>query len=330
MQVYIKSFNRAYLLDRTLASLEQMLSFDMQKVTVLDDGTPELYLNKIQKKYPSIVIKKSPFYQEKSAALLESQPIVKKIPSQFWNACIAQGPEHFILLEDDMWFCQPWDLTLFLKEIEEQPMDMIKFFWLQNPRLIASQRLKVKQTFVVSGPKVLTENSRLFSFIFHSDHWSSKALKKLINYNYQLLPYYQKYIVAGGYFSKKFYNTCWQTTENSVNELLQIKEVLRSQVPFAVGHTPTEVLKATYKTTASGIAKDAFGQDLDVLALNKILNDAWLADQTYDINAFQEDLPTAWIEQCVAQSSDASVSFDVWQNWYAQFKASYEKIGCVL
>ena len=53
--IFIKSFNRAFDLDRCISSIYQNVSGDF-RIKVLDDGTPKKYLDKIRKKYPDIPI----------------------------------------------------------------------------------------------------------------------------------------------------------------------------------------------------------------------------------------------------------------------------------
>ena len=49
VNIFIKSFNRPYYLDRCLQSIENFVEGDLW-VKVLDDGTPEKYLKKIKHK----------------------------------------------------------------------------------------------------------------------------------------------------------------------------------------------------------------------------------------------------------------------------------------
>ncbi len=62
--IFIKSFNRPYYLDRCLQSTMKYVSGDF-RIVVLDDGTPEKYLEKIKSKYPEIEIRVSNQFQFK-------------------------------------------------------------------------------------------------------------------------------------------------------------------------------------------------------------------------------------------------------------------------
>ena len=68
VNIFIKSFNRPFYLDRCLQSIENFVEGDFC-VKVLDDGTPETYLSKIKEKHPKIEIITSENYQNKIAAI---------------------------------------------------------------------------------------------------------------------------------------------------------------------------------------------------------------------------------------------------------------------
>ncbi len=68
MDIIIKSFNRLYYLDRCLKSIYKFISGSF-KITILDDGTPPIYLNKIQHLYPEVSIIRSDLYDSKVNAI---------------------------------------------------------------------------------------------------------------------------------------------------------------------------------------------------------------------------------------------------------------------
>lgn len=328
MDIYIKSFNRPYLLHRTLASIyEYMVGFN-GKVVVLDDGTPDKYLKKIKTLFPEIEIRKSPYYHEKNRAIEDKQSIEKRIPAAFWREEVLKGSEYFILLEDDMWFEKHWDYTLFKSEIEREQMDMVKFMWLKNELLI-SQNVKRKfRYFGIIDPVLLTRSPLIFHAVFVRNRFRLREILSkfgMVDFDKEILKYYHIFIVAGGAFSKKYYENVWSHTQNKVDEFLQISQVLKHIKRYRFGHTNDELIKATYKFTASSIDKERFGNELDVLEFNRILNEAWLHNKTYDINDFANDIPDNWIKSCCIGEN---VKFEVWQDWYAKFKKSYENIGC--
>ena len=64
MQILIKSFNRPYYLDRCLASIKKFV-VGYQKVLIMDDGTPQNYLDKIKQKFPFVEVVYAEHYIEK-------------------------------------------------------------------------------------------------------------------------------------------------------------------------------------------------------------------------------------------------------------------------
>lgn len=66
MTILIKSFYRPYLLDRCLKSIyEKVVDANEINIIVLDDGTPQKYLDKIKDRYPTISFKFSKYREEK-------------------------------------------------------------------------------------------------------------------------------------------------------------------------------------------------------------------------------------------------------------------------
>src|SRR5690554_3170637 len=137
MDLYIKSFNRAYLLHRTLESIRQnLIGFD-GRIILLDDGTPEPLLKELLKMYPNTEIRKSPDYAEKSQAILSNATPKRVIPTVFWMEEVMKGTDYFILIEDDTWLSEPVDFHVLRQEVKEMKMDMVKFMWLGNKNLIS-------------------------------------------------------------------------------------------------------------------------------------------------------------------------------------------------
>lgn len=326
MDIYIKSFNRPYLLHRTIASIYQYLEgFDSQ-IVVLDDGTPQKYLDKIQQLFPKVNIKKSPYYQQKSNDLLLNKIPPKLIPANFWRDEVLKGSEYFILLEDDMWFTTLINYTNFTADVYENKMDMVKFIWLKNKQLISNRIIKRTKHFNIVSPKVLTKNRCIFDTVFKTNRLMLGSLiMKFVNHEKELLKYYHLYIVAGGVFSKRYYETAWRTSKDKVDELLQIKELLNFKNKLNVGNTAVEVIKATYKFTASSIHKDKFYEEFDVYKFNSILNMMWYNDEIYDVFDFNNDISNDWIKHCFKEYPD---KYYIWKKWYNDFKKSYENFGC--
>ncbi|MEG0916223.1 MAG: hypothetical protein RSF68_04335 [Myroides sp.] len=328
MDVYIKSFNRAYLLHRTIASIYHYLNGFDGRIIVLDDGTPQKYLDKIVELFPDIQIIKSPYYEQKSKDVSLNEVPEKVIPADFWRDEVLKGSECFILLEDDMWFIQPINYKDFTKEVYDLKMDMIKFLWLKNNRLISDNVVQKTEYFNIVQPRVLTKNPFLFDAIFRTNKFKLGSLTiKLFNHKLELLKYYHLYMVAGGVFSKRYYQTCWKSNQNNVDELKQISQLLQSKINSNIGNSNTEILRTTLKTTATLISKENLGTTVDIFKINEILNEEWLVGNTYKIDDFNSDISTDWIKNCILKIINNKSLYSAWDKWYEAFRLSYRKIG---
>ncbi|KAA5535299.1 hypothetical protein [Paenimyroides baculatum] len=328
MDIYIKSFNRAYLLHRTIASIYYYLNGFDGRIIVLDDGTPQKYLDKIVELFPDIQIIKSPYYEQKSKDISLIKVPKKVIPADFWRDEVLKGSEYFILLEDDMWFTQPVNYKDFTKEIYDLKMDMIKFLWLKNTKLISDNIIQKTAFFNIVQPKVLTKNPFLFDAIFRTNKFKLGSLViKLFNHKLELLKYYRLYMVAGGVFSKRYYETCWKSSQDNVDELKQISQLLKSKIDTNIGNFKKEILKTTLKTTATLISKENLGITIDIFKINEILNEEWLNGNTYKIDDFNSDISTDWISKSLLKITKNKSLYSTWETWYEAFRLSYKKIG---
>ena len=114
MDILIKSFNRPYYLDRCLYSIQKFGINFKGNIYIMDDGTPKPFLDKIQKKYPTVKILKSEFYEEKARLISNAEPINNvKIPIDLWISSASIASEYFLLLEDDIWFTKPFDFEFY-------------------------------------------------------------------------------------------------------------------------------------------------------------------------------------------------------------------------
>lgn len=328
MDIYIKSFNRAYLLHRTIASIYHYLNDFNGKIVVLDDGTPQKYLDKISELFPAVQIVKSPYYEKKSKDICLNKVPEKVIPANFWRDEVLKGSDYFILLEDDMWFTEPINYKDFTKEVYDLKMDMIKFLWLKNSKLISNNIIQKTEYFNHVQPKVLTKNPFLFDAIFRTNKFKLGSLViKLFNHKLELLKYYHLYMVAGGVFSKKYYRTCWESNQDSVDELNQISQLLKSKIDINIGNSKLEILKTTLKTTATLISKQNLGITVDIFKINELLNEEWLNGNTYSIDDFNLDIATDWIKNCILKLENGKSLYSDWKVWHEAFCLSYKKIG---
>src|SRR5690606_29094238 len=100
--VLIKSFNRAFYLERCLRSIFKFADNDLT-INVLDDGTPEKYLNKIRAQYPQVEILKTKNYNTKSKIIAERKEMSGfEMPTDLWKAAVKNSSEFGLVIEDDV------------------------------------------------------------------------------------------------------------------------------------------------------------------------------------------------------------------------------------
>ena len=336
MDILIKSFNRPYYLDRCLYSIVKNVKLDDGKIIILDDGTPEIYLDKILFKYPNIVIQKSEFCQKKQERILKGfTPEEYLIPINLWLEAAKNASENFILLEDDFWFIDTINLNDIEKDMVKNEIVFLKLTWLGNPLVIQSRENIKKNEIEILKPKLFTIIPALYYFIFYKfDKFKiRKALRLLkINTDKKHLAYYSIYSVAGMIFNKNYFITLWDNHKNTIDEGLQIYNAVkffnkhRNKIKFA--RLNREILKTGFVSSATNQFKEGFGKNIDMFTFNKTMNDAWLMDKMDVIsslpNEIDENSITAILDNDINQKNS---SID-WKNWMSNFKNQYRSLGC--
>lgn len=330
MDIYIKSFNRPFLLDKCLASIKMFAKNFSGNIVIMDDGTPQKYLDKIKNNFPDIIIKKSEFYELKSKAIENDLDVIKNIPSIFWKETVAKGSEYFVVIEDDCWFCETIDFLDIENQMKIFNLNLIKLLWMNNEALISDQIEIKTNSLIITKPKLFTRNSFLFDLIYRKKTAKINVILYRLGVPIEenLLNYYQVYAVANAFFSKQYYLNAWETTQNKIDELAQIQQVI--QMPreeLNVAHSEKEWIKTSLKTTASKQNKENFNSNFDVYFLNKILNETWFQNQFEDYD-FEKDISDDFILKVIQTNHLGIETFNQWQNWYYELKQKYAAIGC--
>lgn len=136
--ILIKSFNRAFYLDRCLKSIKTYVAGNY-KITILDDGTPQKYLDKIQELHPEVTILKSENYKDKEQAIKDNLEQGKEIngfqiPTKLWKNAVQEASEYFIITEDDVWFTENVDIDQLRENAQSHNISLLKLGWLGNTK----------------------------------------------------------------------------------------------------------------------------------------------------------------------------------------------------
>lgn len=334
MDVIIKSFNRPYYLERCLHTLYAYVEDLLGDVYVLDDGTPQLYLDKIQSKFPQVIILKSAFYEEKQKKASRGIPIEKyKIPIDLWLATVQDVSDYFVLLEDDMWFTQSIRLSDIQKEMIENRVVMTKLFWLGNPDLIQHKSETYTSNLVLLDPKLYTKLPWLYDFIFYRFYcFKIKRILNLLGIHSEKkrIAYYTLYSVAGMIFEKNYFLAMWDNHNNEVSEGLQLFNAVKkwhaSKGSYTVARLPQEVIKTGFISSASNQYKEHYAEAVDMNQFNLFLNEAWYEDKFSSLESLPKDIS---IDKILALLNTQNViPINNWKTWYHNFRKQYIDIGC--
>lgn len=336
MDIIIKSFNRPYCLDRCIQSIRNFVVNSDYRIIILDDGTPEKYLKKISEKYSEITILKSFLYDEKVNAIEnEGQKLNLKVPIDLWIDAAKNASDYFVLLEDDFWLTDYIALNDLEISLRNNNLQMLKLLWLGNPILISDNILKLESFFNIYKPNLYTRNPLLYKLIFI---YNKFKVRKTLSYfkiykRSRALSYYCIYSVAGAIFKREYFLSLWENHNSTIDEGLQLYNAvhfLNKNNDAAFGRTNKEMLKTSFLSAATNQHKDYENVSIDMLAFNKIINEAWYKEEFDVMNNFSNDLDAEEIEKILIKENNISANSEEWKKWVERFKRQYTSFGCII
>ncbi len=335
MDILIKSFNRPYYLDRCIQSVYMHCMGEDLEIKVLDDGTPQKYLDKIQQKFPSIKFYKSEFYTQKVAFTERGErPKTHNIPIDLWIKIASESSQNFILLEDDIWFTESINITELQRTIDQENLSFVKLFWLGNPILVQEKSSIIKNKIRIFKADLFVENPILYNFIFYKFNRFKirKTLQNLkIHTRKRHLSYYSIYSVAGVVFNKDYFAALWNSHKNEVDEFLQLYNAVNYKFinkTAAFARTENEIVRTGFSSSATNQFKNYEDVNVDMFRFNKIINDAWLEGDFDAMANFPADFPQDNIIEILKASKDSEIRTEEWQKWVAKFKNQFTAFGC--
>jgi glycosyltransferase involved in cell wall biosynthesis len=331
MDIFIKSFNRPYYLDRCIRSIYQHVSGDI-RIKVLDDGTAPKYLQKIRALFPEVEIFTSPYYTEK-VELLQAHIDRKKeyksgaIPSRFWFEHIERASDIFLLMEDDIWFTASINSDDITAVMRSNDCVLLRLFWQGNKRFINGEKQNLSEAVERILPKIPWFNRALLfnRFKLTSILYRLGIIKEQIGFQ---LPFYSLYTVAGAFFTKEYWLYLWRGAAEKVYEPDQLKkadEWLR-QNRGSYAKTRNEVVKTSYISSATGRLE---GINFQMIDFNYTLNERWLSGELDVMQNFPNDFKQDYLKKFLVSDGGGSLSYEDWQKWIRKFKSNYESLGCV-
>lgn len=335
LNIFIKSFNRAYYLDRCLYSISENVLGDYE-VIVLDDGTPDKYLDKILEKHPHIKIKKSKTYEQKQVAIKENIETGKEIngfqiPTDLWINAVQNGSNYFIMTEDDVWFTKKINVNKLVNDCEKHNINLLKLAWLGQ---YSDDRFAEISSINEHIETIHPKNIKLFPqpfmewFLYNKHKFFTifYKLKQVDNYEYR--KYWLLNSILMGLYKKKYWLEIWKNFEGKMDEK---KQLLNASLYFRnnknnknfISRLKSEVMKTTFQSSATN-SYHQYGCDFDVNKMNYIINEAWMNDEFNSNENFPKDFSISYLESFFNNNLDISE----FRKWRQHFKQQYENIGC--
>lgn len=336
MDIFIKSFNRPYCLDRCIYSIQKYVTNNNYNIIVLDDGTPEKYLTKISKKYSGISFLTSKKYSEKVNAIEnDAKNISSEIPIDLWLNAAKNGSDYFLLLEDDIWLTDYINLDELHVSLKENKLQLLKLFWLGNPKLISDKTIKNESKYSIYEPKLYTKHPFLYRCIFVLNRFEIRRVLKFLGIysDQKSLNYYAIYSVAGTIFNKNYFLSLWKNHTNTVSEKLQLHNAikfLKNNKEVNFGRTHKEIVKTSFSSAATNQHKNYENVTIDMFAFNKVINESWFKNEFEIANDFPKDLNPATIYKILQERQHPNAQPEEWKKWTQSFKSQYTSFGCVI
>ncbi|MDY3548054.1 glycosyltransferase family 2 protein [Riemerella anatipestifer] len=335
MDIYIKSFNRAYYLDRCLSSIKINLKGEYS-VTVLDDGTPKKYLDKIKEKYPYVNIKTSKSYSQKVKAVEDNILFGKdidgfSIPTDLWIEAVETGANYCIVTEDDVWFTETIDVDDLLTEVEKNNINLLKLGWLSNFKDDEYLQIgKINEGINFNIPKDLFLGSKWLMDIFFYNRYKffSIAYRFGIFDNYTKRKYWSLNSILMGLWKKEYWLEVWKDAKGKVDEKQQLRNAAayynkHKNNPNFIARLSKEAMKTTFQSSATNSYHE-YGFKVDINYINYLLNEAWYNGILDSMQNYPNDFSVEYIETFF----DNKVDKNEYRKWVEQFKNQYRNLGC--
>lgn len=335
MDILIKSFNRHFYLDRCISSIYQNISGNF-KIKVLDDGTPEKYLNKIREKYPEVEIRLSDNYEKKIKAIAENLESGKsingfEIPTKFWYDNVKNASEYVIVTEDDVWFIHPINVDALQVQAKKFDINLLKLGWLGNENERKDLHLNsISDKMESAQPKdLLLWNKKLMTAFFHNQYKFFTILYKLgiVNHETQR-KYWSLNSILMGFYKKEYWLDIWKDMDGKVDEKKQLINASlffrkNKNNPNFISRLKTEAMKTTFQSSATNSYHE-YGFDFDVNRFNHLINEAWLKDDFDAMENFPKDFSLDYFKSFISEK----INISEFEKWVQKFRNQYEEMGC--
>lgn len=335
IDIFIKSFNRAYYLDRSISSIKQNVVGDYH-IKVLDDGTPQKYLDKIREKHPFVEIIKSKNYINKTKAIEENLNSGKEIngftiPVDLWITEAKKASDYFIMTEDDVWFTEKTSIDDLVYSMKKNDVYLLKLGWLGNIKEDDNIVLtRLNDLMISTTPKKLfLSNEKIMEAFFLNKFKFYTILYKLgLVDNTTKNKYWALNSILMGLYKKEYWLEVWKNMNNLVDEKRQLINASvfyrkHRNNPNFIAKTNTEKLKTTFQSSATN-SYHKYGYDFDVNYFNHLMNEAWYEGKLDSMQNYPKDFSQDYFESFF----DNKINKEEFIKWANHFKNQYKELGC--
>lgn len=332
--ILIKSFNRPYYLDRCLQSIYRYVKGDY-KIVVLDDGTPQKYLDKIREKFPEVEIRLSEQYEQKVKVIQENLETGKEIdgfqiPTNLWYEAVQKATDYVLVTEDDVWFIEKIQLNELVSQMRNHKVDLLKLGWLGHLKPNSFRdSMELTHSMVAENLKgIFTSNQFVMDLVMYNKFKFFSLMYRLgIMDNETKRKYWTLNSILMGLWRKEYWLYVWKDADHKVDEKQQLRNAAvwlhkNKSNPNMVGLTKNNNLRTTFQSSATN-SYHKYNVDFDVNYFNHLLNEAWLKDDFDSMENFPKDFSIDYLDQFL----DEKVKREEFHTWVEKFKNQYRNVG---
>lgn len=324
--ILIKSFNRAFYLDRCIGSIHQQVRGDY-KIVVLDDGTPAEYLAKIADKYPDIEIRRSPQYDTKQKLVREQKEVNGfQIPTRLWRSAVQQAEDYVLVTEDDVWFTNPVDIKELIHNLKKFDIHLLKLGWMGKQNEITKVQKLTDHLLAYDLKGIFTAPAFVMDwFMYNKWKFFSMLYRLKLVDNDTKEAYWRLNSIHMGLWRKDYWLHVWKDSEGKVDEVQQLRNAANwlyrhKKDKNLIARLGEEIVKTTFQSSATN---SYHGIGFNVNYLNYLLNEAWLKGDFEPLHNYPHDFSIDYFESFF----DEKLNKTDFEKWVNSFKENYKKVG---
>jgi GR25 family glycosyltransferase involved in LPS biosynthesis len=310
-------------------------------IKVMDDGTPERYLTKIQEKYPKVIITRSENYNEKRNAIEENLQNGKeingfKIPTQLWIQSVKEASPYFIITEDDVWFTERINVTKLEKTMNEENISLVKLGWLGNTSPFGDfEHHRITSDITVVYPKLFTAPRFVMSWFFFNTFKFFSLLYRLgLVTNHTKGKYWVLNSILMGMYKKEYWLEIWKNADGKVDEKRQLLNASlyyrkHKKDKNLIAQLNTEAMKTSFISSATN-SYHSFEDNFDMNQFNHIINEKWYNNEFDPLENFPKDFSQKYISFFLDEVKNERATSSEWKKFTEKFKSQYRNQGCLI